>query len=89
MLSGTQRLALQRHRECMALAALGCARGLRAAFVACERTFTGPGETLDCAAIARTACTADAAAASASAAPAAPIRSTERNQRGDGSRPEQ
>jgi hypothetical protein len=86
VLGGTQKLALQRHRVCMELAALGCGRSLRAAFLACERTFTGPGEPLDCVTIARTACSAYAAAASASAAtdPAAV-----RKQGGDERRPEQ
>lgn len=86
MLSGAQRLALQRHRTCMELAELGCGRGLRAAFVACERAFTGPGEPLDCALIARTACTADKAAANASAAS---VDGAVRKQDGDESRPEQ
>ncbi len=66
LLGGARRLALRRYATCMALADLGCGRTLRAAFVVCERAFTGPGEPLNCNALARAACSAST---SASASP--------------------
>ncbi len=81
VLSGTSRLAVRRHRACMALAELGCERSLRAAFVTCERTLNGPGAAPDCATIARAACSTRASAAATAAA------GTKRERGGDEKQP--